>query len=870
MKIKIFIIVLIVVIAVYLLIEQSCQKKGTNPVRYSGAFESLESWSLRRAYPLESIPNKALYDAFQYSKNQLSLGHLEKSYLPDPWYSIGPHNQGGRMLTLAFNPQNPNTIYVGSASGGLWRSYSAGRGASAWERVSTGFPILGVSAIEFAPGDSNTIYIGTGEVYNYKQTGENQAAREMRGTYGMGVLKSTDGGATWLKSLDWSYNQERGIWAVKVNPLNPNTVWAATTEGVFKSTNAGESWLQVHDVIMAMDLAVNHADTNIVFVSCGNFRSQGFGIYRTTDSGESWLRLSDGLPQTFAGKAMLHIYETNPKVVFASIGNGFSVGVGNASWLCKSEDNGDNWTIISTEDYSLWQGWYSHNLAVHPTNTNEIYAAGIALWKTTDGGANLTQLSTFEAFGGQIPAGAEEGPPSYIHGDFHDVVYHPTNHEIVYFVTDAGIWRTINSGQTFESCNGGLQTTQFYNGFASSQLNSNLAVGGLQDNATSIYKGSADWSKFHLVIARGDGGWNAIDPRDDNIIYSSNWRLEIYKSTDRGESYTRIAPPGFSAGTTVFEAPFVLGFDNPDIIYGGRNIVYKSTTGGNSWEATNNNTPLDGNPVLSMAISQQSSNVVYAATAPFFVPASVFKTIDGGDNWHEITEDLPDRFPTDLAVDPTNDKNVYITFSGFETSHLFKSTNGGDTWQDIGINLPDVPASAVIVDPFYPDHIYFGNDITVYLSTNGGDTWQEFSEGLPEAMLVVDLSISGSNRKLRAVTHGNGVYERDLLGDAATGINKNESIISNFVLEQNYPNPFNAGTIITYSLPKAASVNLRIYNIDGQEIRTLIGNKTKTSGKHQARWDGKDNQGRNVASGVYIYQLRVGDFVDSKRMILMK
>ncbi|NIW79968.1 MAG: hypothetical protein GWN16_11135, partial [Calditrichae bacterium] len=128
-----------------------------------------------------------------------------------------------RTLVVEFNPQNPNTIFAGSASGGLWRSYSAGRGADAWEYVPTGFPVLGVSSIAFVPGDSNTFYIGTGEVYNYQNVGTDPAYRSTRGSYGIGILKTTDGGQTWSKSLDWSYNQQHGVWAVEVNPLNPNT-----------------------------------------------------------------------------------------------------------------------------------------------------------------------------------------------------------------------------------------------------------------------------------------------------------------------------------------------------------------------------------------------------------------------------------------------------------------------------------------------------------------------------------------------------------------------------------------------------------------------------------------------------------------------
>jgi photosystem II stability/assembly factor-like uncharacterized protein len=840
------------------------EKGEKSPERISGAYEALNFWSYQRAYPNKAIPDVAHYAAFEYAQKNLQRSPGGQLAAVDPWKEIGPHNLGGRTLAIVFNPQNPNTVYAGSASGGLWRSHSGGRGPDAWDYIPTGFPVLGVSSIAFAPGDSNTIYIGTGEVYNYQNAGTGAAYRSTRGTYGIGILKTTDGGASWSKSLDWAYNQTRGVWAVKVNPLNPNTVWAATTEGTYKSIDGGASWVQKHNVIMANDLVINPADTNIVVVGCGNFGSTGHGIYRTIDGGETWSKQTVGLPPTFGGKAHLSIYEADPGIVYASFGNGFGNGnPPNASWLCRSTDGGDTWNIETTLDYSKWQGWFSHDVAVNPTNSDEVFAIGIEIYKSTNGGGNLAQISTTGWFSGRIPPEGPEGPPSYTHADHHDIVYHPTDPNIVYFGTDGGVFRTTDGGQTFESCNGGYQTGQFYNGFASAATDSLLSIGGLQDNSTAIYDGQLAWF-VHLI--GGDGAWAAIDPTDENIMYGSWQVLNVLKSTNKGTSFFNIPVPG-SNRITVFIAPYVVATDNPQILYAGRDIVYKSTNGGSNWTQTTTSA-LDGNPVFSMAVSPQNSNVVYVGTAPFITNRGVFHTLNGGATWQNITGSLPNRFPTDLTVDATDEATVYITFSGFGTSHVYKSTDYGTNWVDVGSSLPDVPANAVVVDPDSPQHVYVGNDLGVYVSLDGGATWSEFNEGFPGAILAMDLSISPLNRKLRVATHGNGAYERDLVDPV--GIAGEEPLPDGFALKQNYPNPFNPETTIPYSLSKPAQVTLKIYNTLGQEVQTLLDKQFKNPGDYRVVWDGRDYSGKKAASGVYIYRLYVDKFVSAKRMVLTK
>ncbi len=920
----------------------------------SGAKVALDIWTQKRAYPFPDIPADKYYAAYEYSKTFLQPATNQlQSY---QWQQIGPHNIGGRTLDVEFNPQNPNTIFAGSASGGLWRSYSAGVGALAWEYVQTGFPVLGVSSIAIAPNDSNTIYIGTGEVYDYQNALGGEIIRTTRGSYGIGILKSTDYGLTWQKSLDWSYNQQRGVEEVEIDPNNPSIIWAATTEGMYKSTDAGQTWNLVHNILMAFDIVINPTNSNIVYVTYGNFFSAGHGIYRTTDGGTSWQKLTNGLPASFGGKALLTIYKSDPQILFASIGNG---STGNGTWLCKTTNGGDNWTIVNTTDYSTYQGWYSHWVGVNPTNSSLVLTGGVDVWKSSNGGSSLTKKTDWSAwYFGTTPPGGPEGPPYYVHADQHSITYHPTNPNIIYFGTDGGVFRTLDGGENYEGCNGGYQTTQFYNGFSSSFDQPNIAIGGMQDNATAIYEGTVAWRR----VIGGDGCWTGINSQNTNIIYGTYQYLGLQRSTNLGNSWSYIAPNANDPG---FLAPFMVCPSNPVVLYAGSKNVHKSTNQGNNWITMNGNQMLDGNQILSMAVSYNSTDTLYAGTAPINSRANVFVTFNGGTTFQNITGSLPDRYIDDIAVDPQNAAIVYVVISGFGTSHLFKSINAGQSWIDIGAGLPDVPATAVVVDPLNSNVIFFGNDLGVYISLDGGNNWIEYQSGMPDAAMITDLSISLPNHRIRAVTHGRGVFEADidytvpvelvsfnafvsggnvnLEWKTATETNNNlfeierrqtnkydwsvigfrkgagttteaksysfidenlsagdyqyrlkqidfdgsfeySNIIdveiispSGFVLAQNYPNPFNPTTIIKYTIPFVTLrwqshrqaqgyilVSLKVYDVLGNEAAALV-NALQPAGNYEVEFDAS-----KLSSGVYYYQLKAGDFVETKKMILLR
>jgi len=369
----------------------------------SGAYQALSFWTHSRAYPEKDIPAKKYFAEYERQKNQLSK---TSSILEmDNWETRGPHNVPGRMISLALNPLNPKTLYTGSASGGLWRTYNALQ-SGGWHRIRTGFPVLGVMGIAIDPVDTNTIYIGTGEVYGYKKSIGGTVVRTTRGSYGVGILKTTDGGETWGKSLDWTFNQERGVQAIRINPLNSNILFAATTEGIYKTTNAGENWNLILPVLMGEDIIIHPTDTNKIIVSCGNLGSEGSGIYYSLDGGTSW-NGSNGI-SPFTGKTLMDYYASNPDVVFASVADSL-----NGKGLYKSLDFGMNWNRLHTTDVPQYQGFFAHWVAVHPTDPNQLVHAGVQIYKSNDGGQTVS---------------LKGGP----HVDHHNYTHHPSNPDILY------------------------------------------------------------------------------------------------------------------------------------------------------------------------------------------------------------------------------------------------------------------------------------------------------------------------------------------------------------------------------------------------------------------------------------------------------
>lgn len=834
----------------------------TQPRRTSGALAAFDFWARSRAYPEHVVSGERYSRAFERAQALPAAPEpIDAGTRKAPpgyrsrWRALGPANVGGRTLAIAFNPQNPSTIWAGSAGGGLWRSTTQGRGASAWEYVSTGHPVLAVSSIAFAPGDSSTLYVGTGEVYGYQDARGGVHVRVTRGSYGIGILKSSDGGRSWRRSLDWARFQQRGVQAVRVDPGRPRRGWAATTEGIYRSDDAGASWTQVLGVIMAMDLEVHPTRGDTVYAACGNFYSEGRGVYRTHDGGATWTRLAKGWPADFGGMIRLALAPTDPQVIYASVGNGFEDDIG--SWLLRSGDGGESWSIRSTVDHANYQGWYSHDVVVDPTNSDRVFFCGIDIWRSDAGGAAPVRISNWRAgFDGVIQPGESEGQPNYSHADHHALAFHPSDPLKMYVANDGGVTRTVDGGVTFENCNGGYQTCQFYNGFSSANTDSVPAIGGLQDNGSVIYEGSAAWRR----VIGGDGGWTAIEPGNPEWMYGTTQYLAVYRSASGGATFLEHSPP--VASGAAFIAPIVVSPASAATLFAASDVIFRSPDRAETWAT---GAVVNGQSVICLAASARRVGTLYAGTVPDAAGRTVFRSTDGGQSWREASLGLPDRYAMDLAIDPGNDQVVYAVFGGYGSPHVFRTASGGLAWEDIGGGLPDVPTSAVAWDPRLPGTLYVGNDIGVFATQDGGATWFHLREGLPDALLCTDLSIQALYRKLRVATHGNGVFERSLLS-GASDLPPTQVV----ALHQNRPNPFNPSTTIAFSLQRIARVSLAVYDVRGRRVRTLLDDVVTLPGDHELQWDGTDDARIRVASGSYVCRIDVDEDARSVMMTLIE
>ena len=750
--------------------EREGEYENGEEEKEAGIEKDMMSWFQSRGYPDPYFLNNKYQAAWKQAKKlkELSNSINTRTQAAGSWVSLGPSTGiGGRILSIAINPTKPTSIYVGTAGGGIWKSYNSG---TLWLPVTTNFPVIGVPSIVINPSDTMIMYAGTGEVYRMDttsgmpipgNTGYN--VWKTRGTYGVGILKSINGGTTWTQVFDTTMASLFGVQRLRIDPTNPNIVYAATTIGLYKTINAGGTWTRILNKAYVSDVVINAKNNSQVVVAYGNLQNIDKGVLRSTDGGSTWNAVT-GMVGSFQGFIRFDNLPTlgNRDTIIASVGISESPGVNE---LYRSTDFGNNWSVKTNSTHCQWQYWCAHTVVIKPSNSDSLIYGGVKL--------RSYKVSTSSTSG-----------TIAIHDDIHDIKVDPVSTNIVYVACDGGMYRSTNGGSSFSSINNGLAATQFYATVGVSPTNLNVIVGGLQDNGVVITNnGGTTWTTYPGNY--GDGASCTISPANGNNILSSGDARNVYLSINGGAStstngLTYLGGPNDSR--TAFNSPLVFSKGKPSIVYVGSDNLHKSTNGGSSF-AGGSGVPGASyiealhKTAVALAVSPTDPNgdTLYASTSPFAQfdndadglwvtgQPNILKSTNGGVTlpMTSIKGLLPNRFVLDFAISPTRPDSIFIALGGFGTAHIYVTANGGGTWAPLGPLLPDVPFNTLVFDPINPKIIYAGCDLGVYVSGDRGLTWVDFNNGFWDATQVVDLEITADN-KILAATHGKGIFKSDL------------------------------------------------------------------------------------------------------------
>lgn len=725
-------------------------------------------WFYRqRAYPNGYVPAGAYQNAVRQYEGEVAA-HVGDPDLPAvSWTSIGPQPintpytdpvVAGRVSALAIVPTNTNTIYLGGAQGGIWQTVNAGR---SWKALTDAQPSLATGSIAIDPTNPLTIYVGTGE--------ENFSGDSY---YGAGVLKSTDGGTTWVQycgpfcgpiGQDTFYGGGGRIGSLAIDPANPQLILAAVqllfSDGIYRSADGGQTWAQV--------MAGNPGNAVIfdptgatAYASLGNsFFGGTEGVYKSTDGGLTWTADngtgSKVLPIANAARIALAMAPSAPATLYAGVAD---VNTGNLLGMYKTTDGGANWNRLnSTPDYCTPQCSYDNVIAVQPTNPAVVFAGGAfstTLIRTTNGGTSWTILQSAQNFG-------------FMHADVHAISFTPDGKKL-YVGNDGGVYSTAQitaANPVFTALNNTVSVTQFYPGLSISPTNVAMAMGGSQDNGTLQYSGSLTWND----VVCGDGGYTAIDRLVPTTVYATCQNIDIEKSTSGGMagSWTQSQSGIDTSDRVDFIPPLVMDPLQSNTLYFGTYRVYQTKNGAASWAAISPDLT-QGNSfngiITTLAVAPTDSNTVYAGTGDSNVQVTRNAGSGAAATWTNITTtQFPPRFVTMVAVDPTTPTKAYVTYSGFTgfgdtLGHVFRTVNGGTSWTDISGNLPNTPVNAIVVNPNNAAEVFVGTDVGVFLTRNGGASWTPLASGLPR-VAVFGLAYHGASQTLRAATHGRGMWD---------------------------------------------------------------------------------------------------------------
>ncbi len=650
------------------------------------------------------------------------------------WTFLGPASIDtfglGRADRIAFHPTDPNTYYVGSSGGGLWKTMDDG---VRWTPLTDFIASLGISGVAVSWANPNVIYILTGDGDSDFFGG--LVAQFSYQRKSQGVFRSNDAGATWFQTSPLDTMDYRPLKMV-MNPTDANVLLVATTEGLYRTANGGNAWTKVKD-----------GEFHDVEFKPGANRAYAAGrsqLLYSGDGGQTWL--SSSLDSTITNNVRLELAVTpaKPSNVYLLAADSDTIS-GNFAGFYKSIDNGVTYKEMSNSPNILGknandnyqQARYSHSMAVSPVDTNKVVTGAVFTYRSNNGG-NSWLTST--------------GP----HADHHMLAFNPLNGNL-YSCDDGGIYKSTDNGSSWTSLVNKFEASQVYH-LAGTSANPDFLLAGLQDNG--VIQQTINNPDFDQVLFV-DGFMLAYAPNTTDTMYVGGNR-ELYRSRNGGIDLDSITPLG--PADKEFFGNVLTHITDKSIVFAGFSKVFKSSNQGTTWT----NTGASGN--WAMANCPSNSNRIYSAGSPTYTPnesGKLWRSDDLGTTWDSLHTNP--GFPpitnstkiTDIGVDPTNDSRVYVTFAGYtEGIKVYRSFFAGAGWENWSGSLPNVPILSIVVTS--SSDVYIGTDIGVFYRTQAMDDWMPYKNGLPNAP-VTDLVLDQPNSKIHCATFGRGIWTNSLV-----------------------------------------------------------------------------------------------------------
>ena len=704
-------------------------------------FVRVHEFMRQRAFPFEAVPENARINAFQeadrmmHSKNANALIQAQQ---PE-WVPIGPFKVGGRIKSVVPHPTKNGWVYVGAAAGGIWRTTDSGNN---WAPIFDYENGIAFGSIAIDPNHPDTMYAGTGEAVS-------SAGGGLGGTpiyLGAGLFKSTDAGTTWnLIGL-----RNVGTFSkVFVHPKNSNFIVAGGCykgQGFYKSTDAGATWVKTFDKNVT-DVTIDPNDENRIYIGVTSE-----GVYFSSNAGDTWELRSTGLDAGI-GRVSVQLAPSNPLSLYALM------DINNIGTIYKSTNGGTSWSRVYNGQDAFFnsQGWYDNYICVHPTNENIVLAGGIDIWRTSNGGTNWMNVTNGYSGGN-------------VHVDQHHAAFNPLNPNQVYAGNDGGMYKSTNTGQAWDEINNNLQVTQFYSlavdnskvnrNFGGTQDNGTLGnlnpdiwsgiLGGdgfrtiVDYDNPNIFYGESQYGSMRRVnlstmtgksietgIPGSDPGpWDSpfiMDPQNNYVLYHG--RHALYGSYNNGDSWSAIT--GIKAN---FFSSIAVSHVNDLVIWAGTQVGELfvcqdgADRGNDSWEEVSTN-GLVNRYITDIETSYENDGTAFV-TFSGYGAGHVFKTTDFGKNWENIGKILPDAPCNAIAIHPENENILFVATD----VGVFATYNGGNTWLPYGRGLPRSP---VLDLSFHLNRVVLP-DWTLRAATHGRSMW----EVTVPADMVTDMAIT--------------------------------------------------------------------------------------------------------------------------------